>query len=288
MRKRIIVSGALLGAAGLMFAAGPANAANPTQTLTNSTAPLKQDVKKYGGVSLTTAVDTFYTGADAPSATCPAIITTCRFFPPANRTVLDFDNDYKFRTGTITPCTVNLVPQTTDGARAACPRSIVGQGSSVIRTLTGGTLNAVVTAFVGGPNVLLLHADPGPTVTSKPVLTGTLGPSPLGGDFGQRLDVTVPVTSGTAITHFDTTINKVVSIPGKKAKKAKKGKKGTKKKPPTFLASMRCADKDRTLNITETTSFGPNQTTVTEQHTASSTQTCAVKKPKPKKKKGTK
>jgi hypothetical protein len=280
------LTGALLGVASLMVMAGPASAAFQNQTLTNSTTPTKVSSKTRAGVSLFTSVDTQYQGTDAPNGGCPITITNCRFFPPANRTVLDFDNDYAFTSGTIPACTTNLVPLSTDQAKAACPKSIVGQGSSVIRTLAGDngpTLNAVVTAFVGakegGNDVLLLHADPGPTVTSKPVLKGVLGNSPLGGDFGKRLDVTVPITTGTAITHFDTTINKVVA-----KKKTKKLKNGKKKVIKTFFASARCADKDKKWNITETTSFGPNQTTVSETHSAASIQTCKPVVAKKKKK----
>jgi hypothetical protein len=108
------------------------------------------------------------------------------------------------------------------------------------------------------------------------VLEATLVRSPLGGDFGTRLDVPLPTIPGVVLEHFDTTVGQIVS--SKKTKKLKSGKKKTTK---TFFVSARCADKDRTWNFQETTTL-PGGATVSD----SSTQPCKVKRSKkPRKKK---
>lgn len=247
MRKRNLMIGAVVGVAGSLALAGIASAVVDSQTYSSVAAKSKQNKKVRGPVGLfVTNVDTQYSG-------------TPQFTPPATQTVLTFDRDFRFDAGTLAQCNLaSLAGKDAAGARAACPRSIVGQGSAVIRTLAGGTLNAIVSAFngakTGGNSTIYLHTDVQGS-TTKPILTGTLR--------GNTLTVDVPVTPGTAIVHFDTTINQVVS--------KKKRNKKTGKLVKTFYVSARCSD--GAWNHSETTTY---QGGVTKS--ASFTQKCKKKK----------
>jgi hypothetical protein len=237
MRKRNLMIGAVVGVAGSLAIAGVVMAAVDSQTYSSVASKTKQDKKVRGPVgNFATNVDTVYSG-------------TPQFTPPATQTVLTFDSDFKFTPGKLAQCNLaSLAGKDAAGARAACPRSIVGQGSAVIRTLAGGTLNAIVSAFngarTGGNPTIYLHTDVQGS-TTKPILTGTLQ--------GNTLTVQVPVTPGTAIVHFDTTINQVVSQ--KKKKTLPSGKKKTVK---TFYISAKCSDKQ--WDHSETTTYQNGQT----------------------------
>jgi hypothetical protein len=262
MRKRKYVVGALLGAAGAMALSGLASGAVVDQTVKVVAGPTKYDKKERTGTStFRVDVDTTY---DAP----PNI----NFDPAANRTVLTFDGDFKFNPGNLPPCTTLTTADTSAAANAKCATSKVGQGSSVLRTQLGGTINAVVDAFNGAPEgglpVIILHVDPA-GVPTKPNLIGKLS--------GNTLDVTVPVTPGAVITHFDTSINKVKVGNKKKTVKTKSGKK-KKKNVPQFYVMTRCSDGDWAHS--ETTTFVGGST-----KSAATNQKCQKKKTKKKKKK---
>jgi hypothetical protein len=264
------------GLAGLIVAlavASPAMAAVSSQTLTATADSTKQSPKTRAGVGFAVTIDTAYAGNLPPDPACTMLSDGCRYYPPANRTTLDFDNDFAFDAGTLPTCDSNKITnQTADTAKTLCPGAQVGQGAAVIKTLTGTTVPAVVTAFNGLPEsgslVILLHID-ATGVPTKPVLKGVLGPSPAGGDFGKRLDVTLPPVPGAVIEHFDVTINKLLT--------RKKNKK--KKKPAHYYVSTRCADKDHTWTHQET-SYLTTGGTVSD----SFSQTCTAKKKKKKKK----
>jgi hypothetical protein len=251
MRKRNLMIGVAAAAVGALAVAGVASAVVDNQTYSSVASKSKQDKKVRGPVgSFVTNVDTLYGGGAGP------------FTPPATQTVLTFDRDFKFQPGKIAQCNLAaLQGKDAAGARAACPRSIVGQGGAVIRSVSGATtLNAIVTAFngtrSGGNPSIYLHTDIQGN-PNKPVLNGVLR--------GNTLTVQVPPVPGTAITHFDTTINQVVS----QRKKNKKTGKSTK----TFFISAKCSDK--TWNHTETTTFQDGTT-----KTAAFTQPCKQKKAK--------
>jgi hypothetical protein len=228
--------GVVLAVVGAMAFSGTASASVTGQTYTVRTSPPKQDKKVFGAVGpFFTAVDTSYSGG---------------FSPVADQTVLTYPRDLKFVPGNLPECPLNLInnkPVAT--ARAACPGSIVGQGSAIIN---GGALTGVVTAFGGlrSPPTIYLHTSINNDALD-PVLTGVLNMTT------NTLTVSIPNT-GTAITHFDTTINRV-----------KTGKK-------TFFIMARCSKK-KWVN-SETTHF-LNGTSIT----ASSTQTCKQKRSKKKK-----
>jgi hypothetical protein len=247
MRKRKFLIGAVLGVVASLAVSGIASAAVQNQTYSSVAAKTKQDRKVRGPVGeFKTDVDTFYAGG---------------FTPAANQTVLTFDRAFKFDPGNLDECNpASLVGQTSAGARSICGDSQVGQGTATVTRLDGVALPAVVSAFNGVPSggnpVILLHTDVS-GVTTKPILTGTLN--------GNVLTVSVPVTPGTVITHFDTSINQV------KVKKANK-KKG---KPAKYYVSAKC--NDGSWDHSETTTFTDGST-----KSSSFSQKCK-KKPKPKK-----
>jgi hypothetical protein len=238
MRKRTYLLGASLSVIGALLVGGTASAAVTGQTYTATATPKKQDKKQRGPVAFTNVIDTAYSGG---------------FTPVASETVLTFSRDFAFTPGNLPQCplgNVNNKPQAT--AKAACAGSIIGQGSALIN---GGALSAVVTAFNGQPEggkpVILLHTSVNNDALD-PVLKGVLDPS------SNTLSVQIPNT-GTAITHFDTTINKI-----------KTGKK-------SYYVMARCKKK-KWVN-TETTSYlGGGPTT-----TATSVQKCKQKPSKKKK-----
>jgi hypothetical protein len=223
--------GAGLGAAAVLTVAGISSAAVDTQTYSSVAQKNKQDTKVRGPLGpFTTNLDTLFSGPG------PAGV-----MPPATQTVLAFDSDFRFDPGKIPQCNVvSLVGKDSAGAKAACPNSIVGQGSAVIKEALGGNLSAVVTAFngvrSGGNPIILLHLDIQGS-TTKPILTGTLR--------SNTLTVQVPVTPAAAITHIDTTINQVVS----KKKKNKRTGKTTR----FYYVSAKCSDGH--WQHTETTTF---------------------------------
>lgn len=264
MRKRKYVVGALLGAVGALALSGVASGAVVNQTVTVKATPTgKYDKKQRSGTStFRVDVDTTY---DAP----PNI----NFTPAANRTVLTFDSDFKFDPGNLPQCTTLTTADTDAAATTKCGTSKVGQGSAVLKTQLGGTINAVVGAFNGAPvgtsPVIILHVDPA-GVPTKQNLVGTL--------TGSVLDVTVPVTPGAVITHFDTSINKVkVGTTKQTTKNKKTGKKKT-KKIAKYYVMTRC--KDKLWNHSETTTFTDAST-----KTGTYDEACTQKKAKKKKKK---
>lgn len=264
MRKRNYVVGALLGAVGALSLAGVASAAVVSQSLKVEATPTKFDKKERAATStFRVDVDTVY---DAP----PDI----NYTPAANRTVLTFDSDFKFNPGNLPQCTTLTTADTDAAATTKCGTSKVGQGSAVLKTQLGGTINAVVGAFngapVGGSPVIILHVDP-TGVPTKQNLVGTL--------TGSVLDVTVPVTPGAVITHFDTSINKVkVGTKKKTTKNKKTGKKKT-KKIPQYYVMTRCSG-NKVWDQSETTTFTDAST-----KTGGYAQACQQKKSKKKKKK---
>lgn len=267
MRMSKLLLAGLTAALGSLCLSSIASGAVVDQRLTVNAIPTKHTNKQRGKIQVRVDVDTDY---DAPPS--------ANFTPPANRTVIDFDKDFFFNPGKLATCSAaSLAGQTAANARATCPGAVVGGGNATIRSQLGATIPAEVSAFNGerqnGAPVILLHTDP-QGVATKPILTGVLTRSPVPG-FGQRLDVTVPVTPGTVITHFDTTIRKITS----KVKKKKNKKTGKVKKIKTFYAAARCTDGSWVHSETTTFNDGSSKTDL------STAQFCQKKKIKKKKKK---
>jgi hypothetical protein len=245
MRKRKYLIGALLGVIGSVVLAGPASATVTSQTVSSILNPAKAPKKTFVAMkSMTTTVDTNYTGL---------------FTPNANQTIVTFSKDVKFTPGNIAQCnlgTISTVPEAT--ADSSCSASRVGSGSATIKSATGTTLTGKVAAYngqpVGGSPTIGLHTDVfGPTGTYafSTTLTGVLNTS------ANTLTVSIPPT-GTSITHFQTTINK-----------KKSGKK-------SFYVMARCKKKKWATSETTAYTGGPTLS-------ASSVQKCKQTK-EPKKK----
>jgi hypothetical protein len=270
MRKRTFLSGAL---ALVVVAAVPAvaSAAVSSQTIKGAASPAKASTspKLAKPVALRVDTDTNY--------------STFEPFPSsyASSVNVDFDNDFTFNTKGIPTCDPTKLPNTTtEAAIAACGQSKVGTGSATVRgNALFGSANGVVTAFNGAPQganpVLLLHARIGPPLNTTSVLTGVLTPSPLHGDYGKRLVVTVPPLAGgqVVITHFDTTVQRPVTVKKKVKGKTKKVKSG-------YVTAV-CRDKDKLWNYSGEFNFTANPT-AQPSITTTATQPC---KPIPVKKK---
>ena len=209
--------------------------------MTTTTSPTKQQKKTFGTVgSFTNVVDTIYSGG---------------FTPTGTQTVLTFTKDIKFTPGNIPQCnlgSISTVPQSQSDA--TCGASKVGSGEA---TINGGILTGKVAAYNGIPSggspTIGLHTDVFTSSGSyafSTTLTGVLNTG------SNTLTVAIPPT-GTAITHFSTTINK-----------KKSGKK-------TFYVMARCKKK-KWVN-SETTHYSDGSSI-----TASSTQKCKQKKSKKK------
>lgn len=235
MRKRKYLIGALLSVIGALVVSSSASAAVTGQTLTTTTSPPKQQKKVFGPVgSFKNVVDTNYSGG---------------FTPFGTTTVLTFTKDIKFTPGNIPQCNlsaISTVPQAS--ADSTCGASKVGTGSA---TINGGLLTGVVSAYNGTPSggspTIGLHTDvfAGGTYSFSTTLTGVLNTG------ANTLTVAIPPT-GTAITHFETTITK-----------KKSGKS-------TFYVMARCKKK-KWVN-SETTTFNDGST-----QSNTSTQTCKQK-----------
>jgi hypothetical protein len=268
MRNRKFLVGAGLTVVSLFAMVGVAQAAQ-TQTMTAAATNTKQDKKVPGGTGLHVDIKTTFP-LGTPAAQGP------------NHTDLDLPRDFSFVPPVATCNPTQLQGTTTAAALGLCGPSQVGQGVATLcsplggcAATPGGGVPAVVTAFNGVPSggspQLILHTKPGGVAAATPptILTGVLIPSPAGGQFGQRLSVTVPDTSSTGfdLVDFDTTINRI------QTRKANK-KKG---KPAKFYINAKCSS--RTWAFQETTTFNAGGGTAT----ASASQPCTQKKTKKKK-----
>jgi hypothetical protein len=146
------------------------------------------------------------TGCQSPCSGAGAI-------KPVSKAQVSFDNDIVFTTKGIATCPKSkLDATTTAAARAACPKAIVGQGQAKVGVAgdpsPGAEVAAVITAFngpkQGGKDVIYLHTRVD-AIANTTILTGVL--TKVGGDFGNRLDVTVPpLTANSATKVFDVTV----------------------------------------------------------------------------------
>jgi hypothetical protein len=257
LRRNLI--GVALGLVGALALSGVASAAVTGVTWTATATPTKQDKKKRGGVAITLGIAEAHVGLTFPpggqGCMPPTVVTpACKYDPPSHTSVIHFDPDFKVTPGAIPRCNpASLIGKNATGARAACPRSIVGQGTSEIHTvLETNPLIGTVTAFNGLPSggnpMVLLHMDLDRSATS-PILTGVIR--------GNVLTVQGPVTPGVALTNLTTTINRLVSL--------KKGRKRS------FFVSARCSKRRWQSSATVFYTDGTQQT-------GSTTQTCKQKK----------
>ncbi len=258
------LTGVALGLVGALALSGVASAAVTGVTWTANVTPTKQDKKKRGGVAITIGTAEAHEGLTfppgGPGCMPPAVVTSaCKYFPPSHTSVINFDPDFRLTPGTIPRCDLaSLTGKDATGARAACPRSIVGQGTSEIHTVTEtnplfGTITAFNSLSSGGDPMVLLHMDIDRSTTS-PILTGVVS--------GNVLTVQGPVTPGAVLTNLTISINRRVSM--------RKGRKTF------FFVSARCSKRRWQSSATVFYTDGT-------QHTGSTTQTCKQKKRKKKK-----
>ncbi len=217
MRNRESLIGALLALIGTLALSGVASATPISQTLQTTLSPRKQDEKKFGGVSLhnviATQFDNFATSQSPRS------------------TVFTIDPNVKFVPGNIPVCQLSQIQnKPAAAARAACPRSITGQGTVEVN---GGALKGTVTFFRGGSSQdIFVHTD---------VANGALILDIIGDIAGKTLTFTnIPNTPGNVLTKFDTTFNK-----------RKTGKS-------TYYVMARC--KKKKWSTTERTTFYSGET----------------------------
>jgi hypothetical protein len=276
MRTRTILCGALATVVAVAAVPAVASAAVIKQTIGGAASPSKvsNSPKLAKPVSLRVDTDTAY---DA--------------YPPSSYSSsvnVDFDNDFVFNTKGIPTCTATLTNTTTEQALAACGAAKVGAGSATINGAGAfANLAGVVTAFNGAPQgglpVILLHARVSGALNTTSVLVGVLKPSPLGGDYGKRLEVTVPPLAGgqAVITHFDTTVSRPLTV---KKKIKVKGKKKTVKVKSGYVTAS-CRDKDKLWNYSGVFNFS-TLTLAQPPITTTATQPCTpIKAKKGKKKK---
>jgi hypothetical protein len=259
MRKILI--GALAAVVGAAVIPSIASADVTALSVTNTVSPAKQFKKVRGGVTTTFVSKDTHSGitlppggpgCDPPPFGSGSVTAACKYFPPSVQSVITFPTDFKFTPGKLPACNLaSLQGKDAAGAKAACPRSVVGQGNTHIHTTTetggpsgNGQLSGVVTLFNGAPTggrpSLYVHIDIAGN-TNKPILTGSIN--------GNVLTTTIPPVPGTVIEDLTATINKLVV----------KKSKGVK----TFYLSARCSRKTWALSETNTYQGGKQLTAST-------------------------
>jgi len=219
MRKHLVWVLALALAIGVSSLAIGAN----SQTITAKLGTTKLPKTKFKGTSINVITTTSDTDGSVS---------------PATRAKISFDDDLQFFTRGIPICDKgDLTNTTTAEAKKVCGKAQVGAGAAEVAIAgdPSAPAKAVVTAFngkpAGGKPVILLHSRTEQPIGNTIVLVGTL--KPASGDFGKVLDVVIePLPFGTAITRFQTRVQKTFRFNGKSRS----------------YVSARCNDSNRTLN----------------------------------------
>jgi hypothetical protein len=183
MRKRLLIA---IVTAGLLaiFGSGQASAAVLGQGYTVRVTPPKQDNSRLAPIR--SLVDTITTPYDST------------FSPGGSEVVLAFSKDIRLNQGQLPACNTVLT-QPAAQVRAACPKSIVGQGTAEVNN---GALHSVVTVLNGPPHRLYFHFDTENGAVIAP-LTAQMNPK------ANTLTIALPNVPGTVITQVITTINRV-------------------------------------------------------------------------------
>jgi hypothetical protein len=249
--RKILTGVMAAGLVGAMVIPSIASADVTKLTITNTASPAKQHKKVRGAATTTfTSIDTHEGFTLPPATSCTT--SACKYFPPSVQSVITFPTDFKFTPGNIPACNLaSLQGKDAAGAKATCPRSVVGQGITHIHTTTenggpngNGQLSGIVTVFNGAPTgghpSLYVHIDIQGN-TNKPILTGSINRNVL--------TTTIPPVPGTVIEDLTVTINKLVA----------KKKKGVR----TFFLSAKCSKKNWPLTETNTYTTGKTLTAST-------------------------
>lgn len=246
MRKYVI--GTIAGLVGAVALSNITSAEVTSLSIGSRWTPAKQDKKTHGPAKLFIESNEAHAGAFLGQPGCTAgNELSCFATPPSVQSLIAFPKDVAIAPGNLPECSLaSLLGKSTTAAVAACPRSIVGGGNSVGKSLDGRTLNGVITAFKGVPSggnpSLYLHLDIA-GVATKPILNGVVR--------GNTLTLQIPPVQGMVSEHFDTTLNPVVT--------GKKRNTKTGKVEKTFLISIRCS-KSRRWTTTETITYENGKT----------------------------
>ncbi|MGZ5341511.1 MAG: hypothetical protein ACXWW8_00450 [Solirubrobacterales bacterium] len=270
MRKRKLFGLGSLTVAAMIAAQGIASASVSNQTFDAVVTPTKL-AKKGTPTPISLTITTSASFSSPSTDPAPTLVD------------LDLDNDIKINTKGLKTCDqAALLNTTTAQAESTCGVAKVGSGSVKLDGLVGPQ-NGIVTAFLGGPALLLLHVRvEGLSLTQ--VLEGVVSTSPVGGDFGSRVEIVVPAQQlaggHEVLTDFNVTVSKPFTLKRKTKGKPTKVKSG--------LLTSSCKDKDRTLNFQGSAGFtqfaatgipaGPGPSFL-----LSDTVGCTPKKVKPKK-----
>jgi hypothetical protein len=229
MRKHSYLLGALIAVIVALTVPSVAWSVPTGETLQTTFSPKKQDKRKFGGVSMQLHHQHLY----------DSFVTS----QGPRQMAYTLPKDIKFVPGNVPVCQLSQIEHKLDsGARAACPKSIIGQGSL---DLNGGALKGTMTFLRGEPAAdqdIIVHIVIG---RNELVLD-------IPGDISGRTLTwqNIPNTPGTVLTTLDVTFNK-----------RKTGKS-------TYFLMARCG-KNRTWSETETTTFYSG-----ELLSATSTQMC--------------
>jgi hypothetical protein len=261
MRVRRYVIGMIVGLVGAVTLSSIASADVTSLSIGSRWTPAKQDKKRHGPATVFIETNEAHAGTLLGQPGCTAgNELSCFATPSSVQSRITFPKDVAIDPGNLPACSLaSLLGKSTAAARATCPRSIVGGGTSVGKSLDGRTMNGVITAFKGVPSggnpSLYLHLDIA-GVATKPILNGVVR--------GNVLTLQIPPVQGIVSEHFDTTLNPVVT--------RRKTNKKTGKVEKTFLISIRCS-KSRRWTTTETITY-ENGKTLTD----SVSQKCKQKK----------
>jgi hypothetical protein len=242
------IGGGIATVAVIALAAAPiVNAAN-TQTVKATFAPSKVPKKNYapGSINVVTTTGT----------TSGTVVAT-------SRAQIFFDDDLKFDTKNVARCPKSkLNGTTTQQAKNACKSAIVGSGSASV-AIGGNPASptpAVITAFNGPPSggkpTIFLHSRSDQLALTT-ILTGVLRSS-SSGDFGSKLDVSVPpLPFASAILRFQTKVQKKYKVKGKQHS----------------YVSARCHDNNKVWNVKGIFTYAAPEPT----KTVTAKQSCKVK-----------
>lgn len=232
MRKHLVW---MLGLAIAVAAAGVASAVQ-VQSITGAASPSKLPKTKRVPTALT--VTTALSGTPLSGA---------------NRAQIFVDDEFAIFNRGLATCTPGAISgRSTSAAKAACGSSQVGTGSASAN-IGGVTVPVTVTAFNGG-GTLLLHSAP--SIGSPVVLVGRLRSA--SGDFGIRLDVSIPSLAGGVgiLTTFRVKLQKSYQFRGKRRS----------------YISAKCGDANRKLNYKGTFNYADGTS-----QTATDTQNCTIR-----------
>src|SRR5262245_29950400 len=189
MRGQRYLIGALLGVIGALIFSGVAESVPTGLTLRTSYSPGKEDKKSFGGVTLQQHQEFAY----------DAFVTS----RGPREMVFTLPRDAKFVPGNMPVCPLSQIHYNLDAeARAACPNSIIGQGSLEVGSIAR-MQRATITFFRGDP---ALNQD----IISHIVFEDSLLVLNTFGDIsGRTLDFdNLPDTPGTVLSTIDTNFYK--------------------------------------------------------------------------------